>query len=122
MQSNRVLLAHRDPAVQELATRALSRLGVTIDIGEEWLPNGYTVVVTDRNDALLAAVAAATPRPMVIVTAPVADQHTLDPQLVSLFVPEPYDAGTLVGVILACVTPEMQPPAGPAMDGVGSRQ
>lgn len=122
MQTNRVLLAHRDSAVQELATRALSRMGVTVDVGEEWLPNGYTVVVTERNDALLAAVAAATPRPMVIVTGPAADQHALDPQLVSLFVPEPYDAGTLVGVILACVTPDVQLPAAPLTDGVGSRQ
>src|SRR5688500_10862874 len=32
MHTKRVLLAHRDSAVQELATRALTSIGVTVDV------------------------------------------------------------------------------------------
>ena len=115
MQSNRVLLAHRDPAVRELATRALSRISVIVDVADDTAgalsllaAQPYAVVVMNRDDEVLAAIAAQTPRPMVIVTAPAA--NALDPEIVSLFVPEPYDAMTLVGVILACVSPHMEPP------------
>jgi len=110
MTIGRVLLAHRDSAVQDLATRTLGRIGVTVDVAEGLGDGGYSVIVTERNDALLSAIAVLNPRPVVIVTAPPADQLLLDPQVVSLFVPEPYDAQMLVGVILSCVTPDMGPP------------
>lgn len=112
MQINRVLLAHRDSVVEELATRAVSRLGVTVDVAADTADalahiarESYTVICLHRDDALLAAIAEthAGTRPVVIVTAE--NGEGLDPAIVSLFVPEPYDAHTLVGVILACVTP-----------------
>jgi DNA-binding response OmpR family regulator len=116
MQLNRVLLAHSDSTVQELATRALSRIGVAVDISLDSADalsrvarETYTVVVLERDDAVIAAIAAtyAGPRPVVIVTAE--RNEGLDAQIVSLVVPEPYDAHTLVGVILACVTPGSAP-------------
>ena len=112
MHLDRVLLAHGDPVVQELATRALSRLGVALEIAPDSADalsliarNTYSVICLDRDDAVIAAIAAtcAGSRPVVIVTAD--DGQGLDPHIVSLFVPVPYDPHTLVGVILACVTP-----------------
>lgn len=133
MKANRVLLAHRDPAVQELATRALSRIGVAVDIADDRSDallriarDAYSVIALERDDTLLSAVASMSPnpRPVVIVTAPVApgNHHALDPQVVSMVVPEPYDAQTLVGVILACVTPVVEPPAAPMGNEAESRQ
>lgn len=114
MLNNRVLLAHRDPVVQELAARALMRLGVTLDVVTESDEavllierNAYGVITLQRDDAVLDAVAKSKHRPVVIVTAD--DGQGLDPSTVSLIVPEPYDAHTLVGVILACVTPGNAP-------------
>lgn len=119
MSVNRVLLAHHDLAVQEVATRALSRLGVTLDIAtgnadalSRIAREPYTVIAIERDDAVLAAIAATYrgSRPVVIVTTDIFGSDGLDPDLVSLVVPAPYDAQTLVGVILACVTPETAPP------------
>lgn len=128
MPVNRVLLAHRDPAVQEVATRTLGRIGVTLDIADNTADalahiarETYNVVALDRDDAVLAAIATVdrAPRPVVIVTTNDRAHDGLDPTLVSLVVPVPYDAQTLVGVILACVTPDATPPAesadGPAL-------
>jgi DNA-binding response OmpR family regulator len=113
MQTNRVLLAHRDQSVRELAERALLRVGATLDIADSDVAlslvarEAYKVIVLEHDEAVIAAVATAcaggAPRPVVIVTAP--DARELDPNVVSLVMPEPYDAHTLVGVILACVTP-----------------
>ena len=128
MPINRVLLAHRDPVVQEVATRTLGRIGVALDITDNTADalahlrrETYNVVALDRDDAVLAAISgnARGPRPVVIVTTDDRANDGLDPTLVSLVVPAPYDAQTLVGVILACVTPEAEPPAesadGPAL-------
>jgi DNA-binding IclR family transcriptional regulator len=117
MRKNRVLLAHRDPAVQELATRALTHVGVTVDVtpdpdhAKRVVADGYSVIVAEQEHALLDVIAAAygDAKPVVIVTAPVGTAEPLDASIVSLVIPEPYDAHTLVGVILACVTPT--PPA-----------
>lgn len=121
MLTYRVLLAHRDPAVRELAERALGRIGVTLDIAADSADalsriarDAYTVILLERDDAVIAAIAAtyAGPRPVVIVTAE--DGRDLDADIVSMVVPEPYDAHTLIGVILACVTPAGGP-AGAAL-------
>ena len=104
--------------MQEVALRALAHIGVPVDIAAD---NGdaltrlaresYSVIAMERDDAVLAAIAATDPRPVVIVTTEDRGEHGLDGNLVSLVVPAPYDAQTLVGVILACVTPELMPPA-----------
>ena len=117
MQTNRVLLAHSDPVVQELAARALTRFGATLDIAPDPADaisrigrESYAVITLQRDDAVIAAIAAHhahKPRPVVIVTAE--DSRELDATVVSLVVPEPFDAHTLVGVILACVTPGNAP-------------
>lgn len=116
MPPDRVLLAHSDPVVQDLASRALDRLGVALEIAADPADalsriarNTYTVIAMERDDAVIAAIAATYPgpRPVVIVTAE--DSRGLDGQVVSLFVPEPFDRHTLVGVILACVTPGSTP-------------
>jgi hypothetical protein len=117
MRKNRVLLAHRDSAVQELATRALTHIGVTCDVApdpdlaKQIVADGYSVIVAEQAHALLDVIAEAygDAKPVVIVTAPVGNAEPLDANIVSLVIPEPYDAHTLVGVILACVTPV--PPA-----------
>ncbi|HEX2123944.1 MAG TPA: hypothetical protein VHL59_20125 [Thermoanaerobaculia bacterium] len=126
---NRVLLAHRDPAVQDVAIRALSRIGVTLDIADDNADalsriarEPYTVIAMERDDAVLAAIAATyrEPRPVLIMTTESRESPGLDADLVSLVVPAPYDAQTLVGVILACVTPDNTPAHesadGPAFD------
>lgn len=130
MTANRVLLVHRDPAVQEAAARTLGRIGVTLDMASGTADalarialGRYDVIVVERDDEVLAAVAATTraPRPVVIVTTENRDSTGLDAELVSLVVPEPYDANTLIGVILACVTPDVVPPGdspdGPSLPG-----
>lgn len=112
MAANRVLLSHRDSAVRELAERALSRIGVPLDVAEDSADalsriarDAYKVILIERDDAVIGAIAAtyAGPRPVVIVTA--ADGSALDAEIVSMVVPEPYDPHTLIGVVLACVTP-----------------
>lgn len=114
MRTNRVLLAHRDSAVQELATRALERIGVAIDVAADpaeavlhLAREPYTVIAAEPDEALIAAIAEtyAGKRPVVIITSPVVDSPALDAEIVSMVVPEPVDPRTLVGVILACVTP-----------------
>lgn len=118
MRKNRVLLAHRDSAVQELATRALMHVGVTVDVAADpdharrVVGDGYSVIVAEQVHALLDVIAEAygDARPVVIVTSPVGAAEPLDASIVSLVIPEPYDAHTLVGVILACVTPTPPPP------------
>ena len=110
----RVLLVHGDAAVQELTTRALARINVDVDVigrGTDAVASldrqEYSAIVIDRavSDGLLGAIAKRPiPRPIVIVTAPMEEAKGLDTETVSLFVPSPYDAHTLVGVILACVT------------------
>ena len=116
MPSNRVLLAHRDPAVQELAERALSRTTASLDIADDSADallriarEPYGVIVIERDDEMISAIADQYPgrHPIVIVTAE--DGRDLDPNIVSLVVPEPYDPQMLIGVILACVTPEVPP-------------
>jgi hypothetical protein len=116
---HRVLLSLRDAAVQELASRALARIAVPLDIAAD-VPDtlarlrreAYSVVVIERDDGLIATIGSALPaRPVVIVTTQ--DKSDLDGEVVSLVVPEPYDAQILVGVILACVTPDA-PPATPS--------
>src|SRR6185436_6071586 len=107
----RVLLVHDDHAVRELSTRTLARLGVEVDV----VPRGgdavaaldakpYTVAVVDRvlGDHFLDVLARRTDRPIVICTASEKDAAGLDTAVVSLLVPRPYDASTLVGVIIAC--------------------
>lgn len=128
MRKNRVLLAHRDSAVQELATRALTHIGVTCDIApdadvaKQIVADGYSVIVAEKEHALLDVIAAAygDAKPVVIVTAPAGHAEALDANIVSLVIPEPYDAHTLVGVILACVTPT--PPPAEALLGDESRR
>lgn len=105
---------HGDAAVQDLTTRALARIGVEVDVvgrGTDAVTSlesrEYSAIVIDRavSDGLLPAIAERPdPRPIVIVTAPPEQSTGLDTRTVSLFVPAPYDAHTLVGVILACVT------------------
>ena len=116
MQSKRVLLSHRDAAVLELTSRALTRIGVMLDIAADATDavsrigrESYDVIAIERDDAVLASIAAnrSGSRPVVIVTAD--DKSDLDPEIISLVVPQPYDPQILVGVILACVTPETVP-------------
>src|SRR5688500_10678096 len=129
MHAKRVLLAHRDSAVQELATRALTSIGVEVDVVTD--PNDavlhiarepYTVIAAEPDKEVLAAIAATyvDRRPVVIVTAADPSNAALDADVVSMVVPEPYDARMLVGVILACVTPippsEFSLPAGTGRD------
>lgn len=123
MLTYRVLLAHRDPGVQELAERALGRIGVTLDIAADTAGAlsriaryPYTVILLERDDSVIAAIAAAYAgrRPVVIVTAE--DGSDLDADIVSMVVPVPYDAHTLVGVILACVTPAGGPAGAALLD------
>jgi DNA-binding response OmpR family regulator len=129
MPVNRVLLAHHDPVVQDAATRALGHIGVTLDIASDNADalsriarEPYTVIVIERDDAVLAAIGATyrEPRPVVIVTTDDRESVGLDAAMVNLVVPPPYDAQTLVGVILASVTPEGAPPSesadGPALE------
>lgn len=119
MSVTRVLLAHHDPAVQDVATRAFSHLDVMLDVAADNADalsriarEPYTVIVIERDDAVLAAIAATyrEPRPVLIVTTDGRKSQGLDPDLVSLVVPAPYDAQTLVGVILACLPPDSMPP------------
>jgi len=122
MHAKRVLLAHRDSVVQELATRALSSIGVGIDVAINPADailhiarEPYTVIAAEPDDKVLAAIAEAyvERRPVVIVTSLGTETAVLDADIVSMVVPVPYDPRTLVGVILACVTPI--PPAGFAL-------
>jgi DNA-binding response OmpR family regulator len=115
----RVLLVHDDSAVRELSARTLGRMGVGIDIvprGEDAVraleTNDYTVAVVDRSlcDGFLDVIAKRPDRPIVICTAAEKDAAGLDTAVVNLLIPQPYDASTLVGVIIACVT-EKPPPA-----------
>lgn len=114
----RVLLVHDDQAVRELSARTLSRMGVAVDI----VPRGvdavaaldakpYTVAVIDRAlcDHFLEVIAKRPNKPIVICTASAKDAAGLDTAVVNLLIPQPYDASTLVGVIIACVT-EKPPP------------
>ena len=114
MHTKRVLLAHRDSDVRELASRALASIGVTLDVatdaGEALLHiarKPYTVIAAEADVALIAAIAQryVDRRPVVIVTAPETTTAPLDADVVSMVVAEPVDPKTLVGVILACVTP-----------------
>lgn len=109
-----VLLAHADSAIQELATRTLSMLGIHVDIAPDPADaaarirqNHYGVVVVDGRPAEVfqALGELPPPHPQVIVTAENRDDvvDPADPQLVTMVVPPPYDAQTLVGVIVACV-------------------
>ena len=118
---NRVLLAHGDPVVQELTARALGRLAVTLDIVPDPADavsriagEPYNVIALQRDEEVIAAIAAsAGQRPVVIVTTE--DGRDLNPDGVSLVVPEPYDPHILVGVILACVTPASASPGDDAL-------
>jgi DNA-binding response OmpR family regulator len=114
MLPSRVLLAHRDSSVQELATRALARIGVDIDVVADPADavlqiarEPYTVIAIEPDDAVIAAIAQkyVDKRPVVIVTAAGTESGKLDADVISMVVTEPYDSRTLVGVILACVTP-----------------
>ncbi len=114
MHTRRVLLVHRDAAIQDLATRALTSIGVAVDVvadpGDAVLHiarEPYTVIAAEPDENVLAAIATkyVDRRPVVIVTASDPTQAALDADVVSMVVPEPYDARMLVGVILACVTP-----------------
>jgi CheY-like chemotaxis protein len=108
----RVLLTHSDPAVIDLASRALERVGVSVEIA----PRGsavesvdYDVMLVDlaMADDLLDRIQGAAPaKPIVIVTAPAGMAQKLDPESIGLVVPAPYDPGMLVGVMLACVADE----------------
>ena len=120
--SPRVLLTHTDSAVIELASRALDRIGVSVDIaarGAAVQSVDYDVMLIElaAADDLLERIKAGAPvRPVVIVTAPAGAAEKLDPESVGLIVPSPYDAGLLVGVVLACVAeaaPRVPPPALP---------
>jgi hypothetical protein len=114
MHAKRVLLAHRDSNVQDLASRALARIGVSLDVAADAAEavlhiarEPYTVIAAEADDAVLAAIAQTyvDRRPVVIVTSPETPTPALDADIVSMVVPEPIDPKTLVGVILACVTP-----------------
>lgn len=127
MHINRVLLAHRDSAVQELATRALERVGVTVDVAADPADallhiarTPYSVIAAEPHEDLIVAISQTyvDKRPVVIVTSSGAHSEVLDADVISMVVQEPYDARTLVGVILACVTPV--PPADLSLtDGTG---
>jgi hypothetical protein len=105
-----VLLAHADAAIHELAKRTLSTAGINLDVVADPAEaaallhaKDYGLVVVDaRHGDVLSAIAMLTrPRPMIIVAAD--DRGVpVDPQIASLIVPSPYDAHTLVGVMLAC--------------------
>lgn len=118
----RVLLTHSDPAVIEMASRALDHIGVSVDIaprGSAVRSVNYDVMLIElaAADDLLERIKTAAPvRPVVIVTAAAGAAEKLDPESVGLIVPAPYDAGLLVGVVLACVAevgPQVPPPALP---------
>lgn len=111
--SARVLLVHSDSEVIELTSRALERIGVTVDVaarGADVQAVHASIIVVDLAvaDDLLVRMTDAAEKPIVIVTARAGKADALDPERVSLLVPEPYDPGMLVGVILACVA-EAQP-------------
>ena len=114
MHVSRVLLAHRDPAVRELTTRTLEHIGVAVDVAVDPVAaqlhlsdKRYSVIAMQPDPDVLAVIAStySDKRPVVIVTASPGDDHALDADIISMVVPEPYDPRTLVGVILACVTP-----------------
>ena len=114
MHTKRVLLAHRDSNVQELAARALASIGVSLDVASDPADallhiarEPYTVIAAEADDTVIAAIAQkyVDRRPVVIVTAPEASTAPLDADVVSMVVAEPVDPKTFVGVILACVTP-----------------
>jgi CheY-like chemotaxis protein len=120
--SPRVLLTHSDPAVIELASRALDRIGVSVDIaarGSAVQSVNYDVMLIElaTADDLLERIRIGAPaRPVVIVTALPGAAEKLDPESVGLIVPAPYDAGMLVGVVLGCVAevgPQVPPPVLP---------
>lgn len=113
MRTNRVLLSHRDAAVQDLAARALSLMSVTLDVPKDRdeafslvARETYSVIAMERDDALLSAIGAsrAASQPVVIVMT--AEKEDLDASVVSLVVPEPFDPQVVVGVIIACVAPD----------------
>lgn len=105
-----VLLAHADAAIHELAKRTLSTAGINLDVAADPAEaaallhaKDYSLVVVDgrHGDVLSAITMLAQPRPMIIVAAD--DRGApLDLRIASLIVPSPYDAHTLVGVMLAC--------------------
>ncbi len=107
--SPRVLLTHSDPAVIELASRALDRIGASVEVatrGSAVQSVDYDVMLIElaAADDLLERIKSLAPRrPVVIVTAPHGAAEKLDPESVGLIVPAPYDPGLLVGVVLACV-------------------
>ncbi|HYK04739.1 MAG TPA: hypothetical protein VE974_23505 [Thermoanaerobaculia bacterium] len=113
--SPRVLLTHSDPAVIDLASRALDRIGASVDVATrgaavETIDYDVMLIELAAADDLLERVrSAAAVRPIVIVTAPPGAAEKLDPESVGMVVPAPYDAGMLVGVVLACVSSEAGP-------------
>jgi CheY-like chemotaxis protein len=113
--SPRVLLTHSDPAVIELASRALDRIGVSVDVatrGATVQALDYDVMLIElaaADDLLERVSSAAAAKPVVIVTALPGAAEKLDPETVGLIVPAPYDAGMVVGVVLACVSSEAGP-------------
>lgn len=109
MTTARVLLVHSDPAVVELTSRALERIGVAADVvarGAEVEAVDYDVMLLDLSvaDELPERIRKDGVRPIVIVTASPRDAEQLDPDSVSLVVPTPYDGAMVAGVILACVS------------------
>jgi DNA-binding response OmpR family regulator len=111
----RVLLTHSDPAVIDLASRALERIGVPVDVATrgaavEAIDYDVMLIELAAADDLLERVKSAAPvRPVVIVTALPGAAEKLDPESIGLVVPTPYDAGMVVGVVLACVAAEAGP-------------
>lgn len=124
----RLLLTPFNVEVEQAITRTLLRIGASVDVAtapEDVLrclqASNYDVVVTDRVlagehfDSIIETLRGCTsPKPVVIVTSTV--DGDLDPSVVSLVVPASYDAPTLVGVVLACVTEStaVQAPQAPA--------
>jgi len=70
-------------------------------------------LLADGGVRLVAAVRAATVRPMVVIASNVKPE-ALDPELITLVIRKPYDVPTLTGILLAAVVPP--PSSGAAAD------
>lgn len=112
--SQRLLFVEASPEVREAAPRIIGRI-VPCDFAathDEALAlivaHRYAVVVTPYELPLPVGDA----RPIVIAITPDGVQSSFDPAVVAMVVPRSYDASTLVGVVLACVSRFMPPDPG----------
>lgn len=108
-----VLLAVPDELLHSLAGQVLTRAGATLHISPNpdealirFAERSYAIVVFDvtgngHHDELLSMVRDRDPRPTVILTTGADNHDAFDVNLIHYVVRRPFDAGVVVGVILA---------------------